>query len=121
MAGARVREGRRVTRHEGHRRGTPDTGVEAMGHHGAVTTWEYARLEYRATGSFGADQHMDWNATFHHPGGSQRWGTDERFDDLRHLNRAGADGWQSYDRHARMIGQPQRLNGVTYSFRRPVS
>jgi hypothetical protein len=92
-----------------------------MGHHGAVTTWEYARLEYRATGSFGADQHMDWNATFHHPGGSQRWGTDERFDDLRHLNRAGADGWQSYDRHARMIGQPQRLNGVTYSFRRPVS
>jgi hypothetical protein len=24
--------------------------------------------------------------------------TDERFDDLRHLNRAGAGGWQAYDR-----------------------
>jgi hypothetical protein len=44
----------------------------------------------------------------------------ERFDDLRHLNRAGADGWQAYDRHARLIGQPQRLNAVTYSLRRRI-
>jgi hypothetical protein len=87
----------------------------------AVTRWEYARLEYRATGSFGADQHVDWNATFHHPQGPQHWGVDERFDDLRHLNRAGADGWQAYDRHARLIGQPQRLNAVTYSMRRSIS
>ena len=44
----------------------------------------------------------------------------ERFDDLRHLNRAGADGWQAYDRHPRMIGQPVRLHDVTYSMRRQV-
>jgi hypothetical protein len=55
-----------------------------------------------------------------HPGGTQHWGVDERFDDLRHLNRAGQDGWQAYDRHARLIGQP-RLNTVTYSMRRTVS
>jgi hypothetical protein len=87
-------------------------------HDGAVTVWEYARLEYRATGTFGTDQHQDWNATFHFPGGAQRWGTDERFDDLRHLNRAGGDGWQIYDRAPRLIGQPQRLHAVTYSMRR---
>jgi hypothetical protein len=85
-----------------------------------VTRWEYARLEYRATGSFGVDQHVDWNATFHHPEGPQHWGVDERFDDLRHLNRAGADGWQAYDRHPRLIGQPLRLNAVTYSLRRTI-
>lgn len=83
-----------------------------------VTRYEYARLEYRSTGSFGTDQHVDWSATFHHPGGPQHWGVDERFDDLRHLNRAGADGWLIYNRHARLIGQPQRLNAVTYSMRR---
>jgi hypothetical protein len=83
-----------------------------------VTTWEYARLEYRSTGTFGADKNLDWDAVFHHPGGVQRWGTDERFDDLRHLNRAGADGWQIYDRATYMIGQPLRLQAVTYSMRR---
>lgn len=94
--------------------------MAALRHHIGVTRWEYARLEYRATGSFGTDQHVDWSATFHHPDGPQHWGVDERFDDLRHLNRAGADGWQAYDRHARLIGQPQRLNAVTYSLRRPI-
>ncbi len=87
-------------------------------HDGPVMRWEYARLELRATGSFGTDQNIDWSATFHHTGGIQGWGTDERFDDLRHLNRAGADGWQAYDRHARLVGQPQRLHAVTYSLRR---
>jgi hypothetical protein len=87
-----------------------------------VTKWEYARLDYRAAGSFGRDKFMDWNATFHHPGGAQRWGTDERFDDLRHLNRAGAAGWQAYDRAAMYVtNEPHRLFGVTYSLRRPVS
>jgi hypothetical protein len=86
-----------------------------------VTQWEYARLEYRSTGTFGTDKNLDWNATFFHPGGAQRWGTDERFDDLRHLNRAGADSWQVYDRAAMLIGQPMRLHSVTYSMRRPVS
>lgn len=87
-----------------------------------VTNWEYARFDYRAAGSFGRDKFMDWNATFHHPGGAQRWGTDERFDDLRHLNRAGADGWQAYDRAAMYVAnEPHRLFGVTYSLRRPVS
>ena len=85
-----------------------------------MTQWQYARLELRATGTFGSDQYIDWTATFHHPGGIQAWGTDERYDDLRHLNRAGADGWQAYDRHPRMIGQPQRLSAVTYSMRRRV-
>ncbi len=62
---------------------------------------------------------MDWDATFHHPSGSERWGTDERFDDIRHLNRAGADGWQAYDRHAVLMhGEPHRLFAVTYSMRR---
>lgn len=84
-----------------------------------MTQWEYARLEYRSTGSFGTDKQMDWNAMFHHPGGVQRWGTDESFDDLRHLNRAGADGWQAYNRAAVLLGQPQRLHSVTYSMRRP--
>jgi hypothetical protein len=87
-----------------------------------VTNWEYARLDYRASGSFGRDKFMDWDATFHHPGGVHRWGTDERFDDLRHLNRAGAAGWQAYDRTAIYIAnEPHRLFGVTYSLRRRVS
>ncbi|MBO0871349.1 MAG: hypothetical protein J2P15_22570 [Micromonosporaceae bacterium] len=84
-----------------------------------MTPWEYARLEYRATGAFGTDKEMDWSASFHHPGGVQRWGTDERYDDLKHLNRAGAQGWQAYDRAVMMIGQPQRLYAVTYSLKRP--
>jgi hypothetical protein len=77
-------------------------------------------LDYRATGSFGTDKMEDWTATFYYPGGSEKWGTDERFDDMRHVNRAGADGWQAYDRTALIIGQPQRLQAVTYSFRRQV-
>jgi hypothetical protein len=84
-----------------------------------VTVWEYARLEYRAAGSLGTDKEMDWIAVFHHPGGVQRWGTDESFSDIKHLNRAGADGWQAYDRSGLVVGQPQRLNMVTYSFKRP--
>jgi hypothetical protein len=86
---------------------------------GAVTQWEYARLEYRSTGSLGSDKFMDWDAIFHFPGGAQRWGTDERFDDLRHLNRAGASGWQVYDRDHIHTGTPPRLMSVTYSMRRP--
>jgi hypothetical protein len=69
-----------------------------------VTNWEYARLEYRAAGTFGADKYMDWTATFHHPGGVLRWGTDERFD------RAAIH----------VINEPHRLHGVTYSMRRPI-
>jgi hypothetical protein len=80
--------------------------------------WEYARLEYRTTGDLGGDRYADWEATFHHPAGVERWGVDERFDDLRHLNRAGAVGWQVYDRDSRLIGQPLRLFAVTYSMRR---
>ncbi|HYN94117.1 MAG TPA: hypothetical protein VES42_09750 [Pilimelia sp.] len=87
-----------------------------------MTTWEFARLEYRAAGTLGTDAFMDWRASFHHPGGVERWGTDERFDDLRHLNRAGAAGWQAYDRTATYVfNEPHRLHGVTYSLRRPVS
>ena len=56
-----------------------------------MTAWEYARLEYRSTGSFGTDKFMDWQAVFYYPGGAKNWGTDERFDDIKHLNRAGAD------------------------------
>jgi hypothetical protein len=85
-----------------------------------VTQWEYARLEYRAAGTLGTDKFEDWDAVFHYPGGVQRWGTDERFNDLRHLNRAGAEGWQAYDRAAMLIGQPHRLHAVTYSLRRPI-
>ena len=86
-----------------------------------VTNWEYARLEYRAAGTLGTDRFMDWTASFHHPGGLLRWGTDERFDDLRHLNRAGAAGWQAYDRAAiHVVNEPHRLHGVTYSMRRPI-
>jgi hypothetical protein len=86
-----------------------------------VTNWEYARLEYRAAGTLGSDRFMDWTATFHHPGGVLRWGTDERFDDLRHLNRAGAAGWQAYDRAAIHVhNEPHRLSSVTYAMRRPV-
>ena len=96
------------------------TVPSVIGHHDCVTRWEYARLEYRATGDFGTDKYMDWDAIFYHPGGVQRWGTDERFNDLRHLNRAGAAGWQAYHRAAQMIGQPLRLHAVTYSMRRPV-
>jgi hypothetical protein len=87
----------------------------------AVRQWEYARLEYRSTGTFGNDKNMDWHAVFHYPGGAERWGTDEAFNDLRHLNRAGADGWQVYDRAALLVGQPARLHAVTYSCRRPVA
>ncbi len=107
--------------------GAPDPRAEARerprdGIIDLVANWEYARLEYRAAGTFGADRFMDWTATFHHPGGVLRWGTDERFDDLRHLNRAGAAGWQAYDRAAiHVINEPHRLHGVTYSMRRPVS
>lgn len=86
-----------------------------------MTEWEYARLEYQSAGTFGTDKALDYTATFHHPGGVARWGTDERFNDIKHLNRAGADGWQAYDRNAVMIGQPQRLHSVTYSLKRPVS
>jgi hypothetical protein len=85
-----------------------------------VTQWEYARLEYKAAGTLGTDRFMDWDAIFHHPGGATRWGTDERYDDLRHLNRAGAEGWLVYDRTPLFVGQPLRLNAVTYSMRRPV-
>lgn len=63
---------------------------------------------------------MDWDAIFYHPGGVQRWGTDERYDDLRHLNRAGADGWQAYDRAQSFVqGESHRLQSVWYSLRRP--
>ena len=86
-----------------------------------MTNWEYARLDYKAAGSFGKDRFMDWTAVFRHPRGSEQWGTDERFDDLRHLNRAGAAGWQAYDRAAiYVVNEPHRLFGVTYSMRRPV-
>jgi hypothetical protein len=85
-----------------------------------VTVWEYARLDYRSAGTFGEDRFMDWTATFHHPGGSVRWGTDERFDDVQHLNRAGTAGWQAYDRSpVYVINEPHRLHAVTYSMRRP--
>jgi hypothetical protein len=91
-------------------------------HNRAVTNWEYARLEYRAAGTLGADKFMDWTATFHYPGGKQRWGTDERYDDLQHLNRAGAAGWQAYDRTVMYVAnEPHRLHGVTYSMRRPIA
>lgn len=64
---------------------------------------------------------MDWNATFYHPGGSQRWGTDERFDDLSHLNRAGRAGWQAYERSPIYVAnEPHILFAVSYSMRRPV-
>ncbi|HKA04898.1 MAG TPA: hypothetical protein VKD67_11225 [Acidimicrobiales bacterium] len=86
-----------------------------------MTRWEYARLEYKSAGTLGTDKWMDWDAIFHHPGGVERWGTDERFNDLRHLNRAGHEGWQAYDRAALIIGQPHRLHALTYSFRRPLA
>jgi hypothetical protein len=85
-----------------------------------VAIWQYARLDYRATGTFGGDRFQDWEAVFHAPDGVLRWGTDEHFNDVRHLNRAGAAGWQAYDRSVILIGQPQRLQAVTYSFRRHV-
>lgn len=94
--------------------------VVALRHDCGVTNWEYARLEYQSTGTFGNDRFMDWNATFHHPTGVLKWGTDERFDDLRHLNRAGAAGWQAYAREAHRVGQPARLHSVTYAMRRAV-
>src|SRR3990172_255248 len=65
---------------------TPTHIVDQLGIIMFVTNWEYARLDYRAAGTFGVDKFMDWTATFHHPGGVLRWGTDERFDDLKHLN-----------------------------------
>jgi hypothetical protein len=83
-----------------------------------VTKWEYARLEYRAAGTFGNDANMDWTATFTTAAGVQSWGQDERFNDIAHLNRAGQHGWECYNRHGRLIGQPQRLNAITYSFKR---
>lgn len=86
-----------------------------------MTEWEYARIEYTATGSFGNDKAMDYTATFYHPGGAVRWGTDERFNDLKHLNRAGKDGWQAYDRAVLMVGAPARIHAVAYSLKRPVS
>src|SRR5262249_55531343 len=95
--------------------------VASVRHDYAVTKWEYARLEYRSAGTTGTDKYMDWDAIFYQPEGAQRWGTDERFDDLRHLNRAGAEGWQAYDRAALMIGQPLRLYALTYSMRRPIN
>lgn len=86
-----------------------------------MAKWEYARLEYRSAGTLGTDRFMDWTATFHHPGGVERWGTDERFNDLPHLNRAGAAGWQVYDRGAILKpSEPHRLHAVTYSMRRVV-
>ncbi len=85
-----------------------------------ATIWQYARLDYRATGNFGGDRFQDWEAVFHSPEGSLNWGVDERFNDVKHLNRAGAAGWQAYDRAAIVIGQPQRLQSVTYSFRRRI-
>ncbi|GGK40021.1 hypothetical protein GCM10010124_35900 [Pilimelia terevasa] len=84
-----------------------------------MTRWEYARLEYRAAGTLGTDKFMDWTATLHHPEGVARWGTDERFNDLAHLNRAGAEGWQAYDRTVSYLPhEPHRLFSVTYSLRR---
>lgn len=86
-----------------------------------MTRWEYARLEYRSAGTLGTDRQMDWTASFYTPAGVQRWGTDERFDDLKHLNRAGAAGWQVYDRGVvHVTGEPHRLHAITYSMRRPV-
>lgn len=86
-----------------------------------MTNWEYARLEYRSAGTLGTDRYMDWDAIFYHPYGAERWGTDERFDDLQHLNRAGSDRWQAYDRTAVYVhNEPHRLHAVTYSLRRPV-
>ena len=52
--------------------------VAWLGHHVLVTKWEYARLEYNATGSFGTDKNLDWAATLYHQGGVLRWGTDEK-------------------------------------------
>jgi hypothetical protein len=95
--------------------------VDGMQQNGCVTQWEYARLDYQSTGSLGTDKYLDWSAVFHGPKGVARWGVDEQFDDLRHLNRAGADGWQVYDRAALLVGQPHRLHSVTYSMRRPVA
>ncbi|HZM75323.1 MAG TPA: hypothetical protein VFC19_06330 [Candidatus Limnocylindrales bacterium] len=86
-----------------------------------MTVWEYARLEYRFAGTTGQDKFFDWTATFYTPEGVYRWGTDERYDDLKHLNRAGLEGWQAYDRTAVFLhGEPHRLQAVTYSLRRPV-
>lgn len=90
-------------------------------HDEPVIQWEYARLEYNSTGSFGNDRNLDWAATFYHEGGVLRWGTDEKYDEIKHLNRAGALGWQAYDRAAMLVGQPQRLYAVTYCFRRPAN
>ncbi len=94
----------------------------AARHNRVMAVWQYARLEYRSTGKLGTDRFMDWSATFHHPGGVERWGTDERFNDLKHLNRAGAAGWQVYDRGVITVpNEPHRLYAVTYSMRRMVS
>ncbi len=86
-----------------------------------MTQWEYARLEYQETGSYGTDKHLDWSAVFHTGRGTQRWGVDDRFDDLKHLDRAGALGWQVYARSERLAGQPQRAYQITFAFKRPAS
>lgn len=87
-----------------------------------MNTWEYARLDYKAAGTLGEDRFMDWTATFHSAAGIQRWGTDERYDDVRHLNRAGKAGWEAYHRSdSHVVGEPHRLLTVVYSLRRQVS
>lgn len=89
------------------------------GHNSGVEQWEYARLEYRATGDFGTDRFMDWRATFYTGDKKEPWGTDDRYDDIAHLNRAGLAGWQAYDRTAAFFhGESHRLQAVTYSLRR---
>jgi predicted HicB family RNase H-like nuclease len=87
-----------------------------------VTTWEYARLDYKAAGTLGEDRFMDWTATFHTASGTLRWGTDERYDDISHLNRAGKAGWEAYARGSTHLpAEPHRLLSVVYSLRRRVS
>jgi len=63
---------------------------------------------------------MDWKANFYDGDGVQRWGVDESFDDVSHLDRAGREGWEVYFQSPRMIGQPLRLYRITYSMRRPI-
>jgi hypothetical protein len=80
--------------------------------------WEYAQLEYRETGSLGTDAFRDFDAVFHHLDGVERWGTDDRFNDLRHLNRAGAAGWQAYDHSVVRYPGGLAVQRVTHSMRR---
>ena len=84
-----------------------------------MAKWEYARFEYKVAGTLGDDKFMDWDAVFHSPQGPQRWGTDERFDDLFHLNKLGEVEWEVYHRSpVYMHNEPHRLYSVTYSLRR---